>query len=105
MKNPDAVIGDGGTVRLPDFSVPWMFMHEAELALVLRGPARAVSEQDWRQYVFGYTCMMDITGRGEGRSTWGRGTWIGKSFDTFCPIGPCITTADEVEDPNTRGPV
>ena len=100
MKNPDAVIGDGDTVELPNYTVPWMFMHEAELALVLRGPARSVAEADWRHYVFGYTCMMDITGRGEGRSTWGRGTWIGKSFDTFLPIGPCIATADEVPDPN-----
>jgi len=100
MKNPDAVIGDGDTVHLPDFTVPWMFMHEAELALVLRGPTRGVSESNWRDAVFGFTCMMDITGRGEGRSTWGRGTWVGKSFDTFCPIGPCITTADELPDPN-----
>jgi len=100
MKNPDAVIGPGDTVRLPDFTVPWMFMHEAELGVVLRGPARGVSQANWRSAVFGYTAMMDITGRGEGRSTWGRGTWIGKSFDTFCPIGPCIATADEIEDPN-----
>ncbi len=100
LKNPDAVIGHGDTVRLPEFTVPWMFMHEAELGIVLRGPARRVKESDWRSAVFGYTGMMDITGRGEGRSTWGRGTWIGKSFDTFCPIGPCITTADEIDDPN-----
>lgn len=100
LKNPDAVIGPGGTVRLPDFTVPWMFMHEAELGVVLRGPNRGVKADDWRSAVFGYTGMMDITGRGEGRSTWGRGTWIGKSFDTFCPIGPCITTADEITEPN-----
>jgi 2-keto-4-pentenoate hydratase/2-oxohepta-3-ene-1,7-dioic acid hydratase in catechol pathway len=100
LKNPDAVIGPGDTVRLPDFTVPWMFMHEAELAVVLKGPARRVKQADWRSAVFGYTAMMDITGRGEGRSTWGRGTWIGKSFDTFCPIGPCIVTADEIDDPN-----
>jgi len=100
LKNPDAVIGPGDTVRLPDFSVPWMFMHEAELAVVLRGPARGVAAKDWRSAVFGYTAMMDITGRGEGRSTWGRGTWIGKSFDTFCPIGPCMATADEIPEPN-----
>ena len=77
-----------------------MFMHEAELGIVLRGPSRGVKAENWRSAVFGYTGMMDITGRGEGRSTWGRGTWIGKSFDTFCPIGPCITTADEIPDPN-----
>jgi 2-keto-4-pentenoate hydratase/2-oxohepta-3-ene-1,7-dioic acid hydratase in catechol pathway len=100
LKNPDAVIGPGDTVRLPEYTVPWMFMHEAELAIVLKGPAREVSHEDWRSAVFGYTCMMDITGRGEGRSTWGRGTWLGKSFDTFLPIGPCIATADEFQDPN-----
>jgi 2-keto-4-pentenoate hydratase/2-oxohepta-3-ene-1,7-dioic acid hydratase in catechol pathway len=100
LKNPDAVIGPGETVHLPNFSVPWMFMHEAELGVVLRGPARRVKAENWRTAVFGYTGMMDITGRGEGRSTWGRGTWIGKSFDTFCPLGPCITTADEIPDPN-----
>ena len=100
LKNPDAIIGPGDTVRLPDFTVPWMFMHEAELAIVLKGPAHQVQEENWRSAVFGYTAMMDITGRGEGRSTWGRGTWIGKSFDTFCPIGPCIATADDVADPN-----
>jgi 2-keto-4-pentenoate hydratase/2-oxohepta-3-ene-1,7-dioic acid hydratase in catechol pathway len=100
LKNPDAVIGPGDTVHLPNFTVPWMFMHEAELAVVLKGPIRNVSPADWRKAVFGYTGMMDITGRGEGRSTWGRGTWLGKSFDTFLPIGPCIATADEIEDPN-----
>jgi 2-keto-4-pentenoate hydratase/2-oxohepta-3-ene-1,7-dioic acid hydratase in catechol pathway len=100
LKNPDAVVGPGDTIRLPNYTVPWMFMHEAELGIVLKGPARNVAESDWRSAVFGYTGMMDITGRGEGRSTWGRGTWLGKSFDTFLPIGPCITTADEIQDPN-----
>ncbi len=100
LKNPDAVIGPGDTIRLPAFTVPWMFMHEAELGIVIKGPARGIRQQNWRDAVFGYTGMMDITGRGEGRSTWGRGTWIGKSFDTFAPIGPCIVTADEIEDPN-----
>jgi len=83
LKNPDAVIGPGDSVHLPNYTVPWMFMHEAELGVVLRGPAREVKAENWRSAVFGYTGMMDITGRGEGRSTWGRGTWIGKSFDTF----------------------
>ncbi len=100
LKNPDAVIGPGDTVHLPDFTVPWMFMHEAELGVVLRGPIRGVKAENWRSAVFGYTGMMDITGRGEGRSTWGRGTWIGKSFETFCPLGPCVVTADEIADPN-----
>jgi 2-keto-4-pentenoate hydratase/2-oxohepta-3-ene-1,7-dioic acid hydratase in catechol pathway len=100
LKNPDAVIGHGDTIRLPDNTTPWMFMHEAELGIVLKGPSKGVSQQDWRSAVFGYTGMMDITGRGEGRTTWGRWTWLGKSFDTFCPMGPCIATADDIPDPN-----
>ncbi len=100
LKNPDAVIGDGDTIRLPEFIEPWAFMHEAELALVIKGPAKRVSQDDWRSAVFGYTCMMDITGRGEGRTTWRKGSWMGKSFDTFGPLGPCIVTADEIADPN-----
>src|SRR5205823_6953049 len=46
LKNPDAVVGPGDTIRLPNFTVPWMFMHEAELAVVLKGPARNVAQSD-----------------------------------------------------------
>jgi 2-keto-4-pentenoate hydratase/2-oxohepta-3-ene-1,7-dioic acid hydratase in catechol pathway len=100
MKNPDAVVGPGDTIELPEFEEPWMFMHEAELAIVMRGPAKRVPRADWRTAVFGYTCLIDVSARGEGRSTWKTGSWLGKSFDTFCPIGPCITTSDEIPDPN-----
>ncbi len=100
MKNPDAVIGPGDTIQLPDFTEPWAFMHEAELAVVIKGPAKAVTEENWRSAVFGYTCMMDVTARGEGRATWRNNSWMGKSFDTFAPLGPCIVTADEIHDPN-----
>lgn len=100
LKNPDAVIGDGDTVELPEFTDPWVFQHEAELALVIRGPAKRVSQDNWQKAVFGYTGIIDVSARGQGRSTWRQGSWMGKSFDTFAPIGPCITTADEIEDPN-----
>lgn len=100
MKNPDAVIGPGDTIELPEFDEPWIFMHEAELALVMRGPAKKVAQREWKRAVFGYTCLIDVSARGEGRSTWKQGSWLGKSFDTFCPIGPCIVTADEIDDPN-----
>lgn len=100
LKNPDAVVGPGGTILLPDFDEPWIFMHEAELAVVIKGPAKSVRRHDWKSAVFGYTCLIDVSARGEGRSTWKKGSWLGKSFDTFCPIGPCIVTADEVHDPN-----
>jgi 2-keto-4-pentenoate hydratase/2-oxohepta-3-ene-1,7-dioic acid hydratase in catechol pathway len=103
MKNPDAVIGPGDTIRLPEFTEPWAFMHEAELAIVIKGPAKMVKEADWQSAVFGYTCMIDVTARGEGRRTWPSNppmSWLGKSFDTFAPLGPCIVTADEIADPN-----
>ena len=49
MKNPDAVIGPGDTIVLPEYTVPWAFMHEAELALVMKGPAKMVKAKDWKK--------------------------------------------------------
>jgi 2-keto-4-pentenoate hydratase/2-oxohepta-3-ene-1,7-dioic acid hydratase in catechol pathway len=103
MKNPDAVIGPGDTIVLPEYTVPWAFMHEAELALVIKGPAKMVKARDWRSAVFGYTGLIDVSAREQGRRTWPATpltSWLGKSFDTFAPIGPCIATADEIKDPN-----
>jgi 2-keto-4-pentenoate hydratase/2-oxohepta-3-ene-1,7-dioic acid hydratase in catechol pathway len=103
MKNPDAVVGPDDTIMLPEFTVPWMFMHEAELALVIKGPAKMVKAKDWKNAVFGYTAIIDVSAREQGRKTWPASpltSWLGKSFDTFAPIGPCIVTADEIEDPN-----
>jgi 2-keto-4-pentenoate hydratase/2-oxohepta-3-ene-1,7-dioic acid hydratase in catechol pathway len=100
LKNPDAVVGDGDVVRLPDFEEPWMFMHEAELGIVLKGPSKNVAQDNYLDAVFGYTCFMDITARGQGRATWRPISWMGKNFDTFAPIGPCIVTADELLEPN-----
>ena len=100
LKNADAVIGPGDTIVLPELTEPWIFMHEAELALVIKGPAKLVKRADWRSAVFGYTGMIDVSARGEGRRTWKAGSWLGKSFDTFAPLGPCIATLDEIPDPN-----
>lgn len=99
VKNPDAVVGPGDEIVLPELTEPWVFMHEAELAIVIKGPARNVRREDWRSAVFGFTGLVDVTARGEGRKTWGAATWMGKSFDTFAPVGPFITTADEIPDP------
>jgi 2-keto-4-pentenoate hydratase/2-oxohepta-3-ene-1,7-dioic acid hydratase in catechol pathway len=100
LKNPEAVVGPGDTILLPEFTEPWIFMHEAELALVIKGPAKNIGQADWRRALFGYTCLIDVSARGEGRRTWKAGSWLGKSFDTFAPLGPCITTADEIPEPN-----
>ena len=108
LKNPDAVIGPDDTIVLPGFTDqpisdgpgPYVFQHEAELGIVIRGPAKSVRSADWRRAVFGFTGVIDVSARAEGRSTWRAGSWMGKSFDTFAPIGPCITTADAIDDPN-----
>ena len=100
LKNSDAVIGPGDTVVLPEFEEPWVFQHEAELAIVIKGPAKRVRQVEHARAIFGYTGLIDVSARGEGRRTWRAGSWMGKSFDTFAPLGPCIVTADEIPDPN-----
>jgi 2-keto-4-pentenoate hydratase/2-oxohepta-3-ene-1,7-dioic acid hydratase in catechol pathway len=100
LKNPDAVIGPEDAIRLPDHKEPWIFMHEAELGIVIKGPAKQVGRENWRDAVFGYTCFVDVSAREKGRYTWKQGSFLGKSFDTFAPLGPCIVTADEIGNPN-----
>jgi 2-keto-4-pentenoate hydratase/2-oxohepta-3-ene-1,7-dioic acid hydratase in catechol pathway len=86
-------------VVLPDTFEPWAFFPEAELGLVIKGPAaKQVSAANWRHAVFGYTCVVDVMARG-GDTMFGRDYWVSKS-DSLCPIGPWITTLDEVGDPN-----
>jgi len=73
--------------------------YEAELAVVIGTKARRVSEADALDYVFGYTCCNDVSARD---AQFGDKQWVrGKSFDTFCPLGPHIVTADEIPDPQT----
>lgn len=72
--------------------------YEAELAVVIGRQARRVSEADALDYVFGYTACNDVSARD---AQFADGQWIrGKSFDTFCPLGPWIVTADEIPDPH-----
>lgn len=73
---------------------------EGELAIVIGRTARNVSEADALDFVFGYALANDVTARcfqtAAGPPIWMRG----KGFDTFCPLGPAIVTADEVSDPD-----
>jgi 2-keto-4-pentenoate hydratase/2-oxohepta-3-ene-1,7-dioic acid hydratase in catechol pathway len=97
LKSPESVIGPGDTIQLPDVSDDWQFVPEAELGLVIRGPAKRITADNWRDVVFGYTCVVDVMARGD--PTFGRDFWLAKA-DTLGPLGPCIVTADEVADPN-----
>ena len=70
---------------------------EAELAVVIGKRAFQVKEEDALDYVFGYTCLHDVSARD---LQFADGQWVrGKSLDGFCPLGPFITTKDEVPDP------
>jgi 2-keto-4-pentenoate hydratase/2-oxohepta-3-ene-1,7-dioic acid hydratase in catechol pathway len=92
LKAPSSLLDPGGTIQLPYHDR--RFDQEGELALVIGRTARHVSEQDALSCVFGYTGLLDITMRGgEDRST-------RKSFDTFTPMGPVLSTADEFGDPD-----
>ncbi len=75
---------------------------EAELCVVIGKAARHVSPEDALDYVFGYTCANDVSARDWQRDrALGGGQFArGKSFDTFCPLGPWIVTKDEISDPN-----
>jgi 2,4-didehydro-3-deoxy-L-rhamnonate hydrolase len=73
---------------------------EAELAVVIGRTGHAVSEKDALSYVFGYTCANDLSARD---AQFGDGQWFrGKGYDTFCPIGPRIVGADEIDPSDLR---
>ncbi len=99
MKPASCVVGDGDDVVLPrcQFDGPEVD-YESELAVVIgRGPGgspcKDATEADALDYVFGYTCGNDVSAR-RWQKDRGGGQWVrGKSFDTFCPLGPVIVTA------------
>ena len=99
FKSPDAVIGPDDTIELPAYN-PVIFNHEAELAVVIGKTAHNVSEDEALDYVFGYMTAVDVSARAPEAGESQLPGDYGKSFDTFLPIGPAITTADEIADPN-----
>lgn len=109
LKASNAVIGPGGTVVLPPDDVN-IFHHEAELVLVFGRAGKDIKEEDAFDYVFGYTCGVDVSARmpatpGGGPpefQSW-RGISTHKSYPTFAPLGPAIVTKDEVKDPQDVG--
>ena len=95
LKAPSSLISSGTEIRLPRFS--GQVEHEAELAVVIgRVCADLDDEADPLEYVWGYTCLNDVTARDLQRKD-GQFTRA-KSFDTFCPVGPHIETDLDVTD-------
>lgn len=99
LKPSTSVIGPRDAIRLPIFSK--RVEHEAELAVVIGAPgARRADRAAAERAIFGYTCANDVTARDLQRSD---GQWTrAKGFDSFCPIGPWITTGLDVTDLEVR---
>lgn len=96
-KFPSAIIGPGDSISWPAGASEQVDF-EAELAVVIKRTARNISAEEAEDYIAGYTNLNDVSARD---AQFADGQWIrGKSFDTFCPIGPYLVTPDEVGDPH-----
>jgi 2-keto-4-pentenoate hydratase/2-oxohepta-3-ene-1,7-dioic acid hydratase in catechol pathway len=96
-KFPTALIGHGDSICLPKISKQVDF--EAELVVVIGKAGRWIPVEQAMEHVFGYTCGHDVSARDWQKGRPG-GQWLlGKTFDTFGPIGPCLVTSREVTDP------
>ncbi|MGE5340557.1 MAG: fumarylacetoacetate hydrolase family protein [Candidatus Omnitrophota bacterium] len=99
LKGTNTVIADGEPVVLPAAGVGEVD-YEAELAVIIGKTAKNVRPEQALDYVLGYCCANDVSERewqkNKQKKQWARG----KSFDTFCPLGPWIVTRDEIADPN-----
>ena len=96
FKLVSSIAGPGDTVILPKNSTQPDY--EAELAFVIGKGGYRIAAADWKQHVYGYTIVNDVSARDIQLST---SQWsMAKSFPTFCPMGPAIVTADEIADPH-----
>jgi 2-keto-4-pentenoate hydratase/2-oxohepta-3-ene-1,7-dioic acid hydratase in catechol pathway len=95
-KYTTAVIGPDEPIVLPRLSEKPDY--EAEFAFVIGKGGRYISPERWQEHVFGYTNLHDVSARDYQMATT---QWMmGKTFDTFAPMGPAIVTADEIPDPH-----
>lgn len=96
-KPPSTVIGPGAVVEMHPEATDAVD-YEAELAVIIGRPGRNIRRSDAMQHVFGYTIINDVTARDRQRN---HKQWLaGKGLDTFCPMGPWIVTADEIDGTN-----
>jgi 2-keto-4-pentenoate hydratase/2-oxohepta-3-ene-1,7-dioic acid hydratase in catechol pathway len=96
-KPPTSVIGDGDVISF-DRSVTQRVDYEVELAIVIGRTTKNVSTAEAMDSVFGYTIINDVSAR-DLQEAHGQ-FFKGKALDTFCPMGPCIVTADEFGSPD-----
>lgn len=98
-KVPECVVGPHDDVLVPS-EISTQIDYEAELAVVIGKGGKNITRAAALEHVFGYTVVNDVTARDVQMR---HGQWdMGKSFDTFCPMGPWIVTADEFDGTKTR---
>ena len=100
MKAPTSIQNPGDPIVLPRFLRSDRVDYEGELGVVIGRPCKNVKPEDALTYVLGYTCVNDVSARDWQKEKGGGQFCRGKSFDTFCPSGPCLATADEIPDPS-----
>ena len=102
VKTSDSVIGPDEAIQ-HDEKLTRKLDCETELGVVIGKSGRHISRERALEHVFGYTIVNDVTARDRQVRRSGDFTWYelgrGKAFDTSAPVGPCITTADEIPDP------
>lgn len=98
-KVPECVVGPGDAIVIPS-GVSTAIDYEAELAVVIGRGGKGIRRADAMQHVWGYTIVNDVTARDwqSRHQQW----HMGKSFDTFCPMGPWLVSADECDGTRTR---
>src|ERR1700761_2762961 len=96
MKLASALVGHGAAIKLPSISTQPDY--EAEFAAVVGTGGSNIAKEDWEKHIFGYSILNDVSARDIQLSTT---QWtLGKSFNTFAPLGPAIVTKDEIADPH-----
>lgn len=100
MKAPTAAQNPGDPIVLPRYLRSDKVDYEAELGVVIGRPCKNVKPEDALSYVLGYVCANDVSARDWQKEKGGGQFCRGKTFDTFCPVGPCLATADEIPDPS-----
>jgi 2-keto-4-pentenoate hydratase/2-oxohepta-3-ene-1,7-dioic acid hydratase in catechol pathway len=100
FKGLNTVQHPGQPILLPTHLKSNEVDYECELAIVIGKRCKNVSRATALDHVLGYTCANDVSAR-DWQKERGGGQWCrGKSFDTFCPLGPCLVTRDEIPNPN-----
>ncbi|MFG0259852.1 MAG: fumarylacetoacetate hydrolase family protein [Phycisphaerales bacterium JB041] len=106
-KNPASCCLDGDEIVIPELcrdeetGGPEQVDYEAELGVVIGSAAKDVSAENALKHVLGYTCVNDVSARWWQKKGAGGQFCRGKSFDTFCPVGPTLVPAAEIEDPQS----